>query len=173
MAYRPSAQEIRSVLDYEPTTGIFTWKVPAGRYGRIPAGSVAGHVGCVNGYRLIGLGGSGKTLRASILAWLWMTGEWPTDEVDHHNRNRSDDRWDNLRLATSVQNAANRKVRSDSGSGLKGVYFDRDRECWRAKAVVNGKRRWLGRFGTREEAASAYLAAAAQTYGEFATAGAA
>jgi HNH endonuclease/AP2 domain len=166
-----SAEKIRALLDYDQATGVFRWKVPAGRWGRIPAGTIAGNIG-KDGYRLIGVGTSGRTYRAARVAWLWMTGEWPITTVDHRNLDRGDDSWKNLRLATITQQKANSGVYANNTTGLKGVYFDRDQKRatkpWRAKCAVGGKRRWIGRFATREEAYEAYCRAAGVAYGEFA-----
>src|SRR5438045_2733801 len=61
-----------------------------------------------------------RCYRAHRLAWLYMTGEMPI-EVDHLNLNRADNRWQNLRVATRVQNAANSPARRPSITGIKGV----------------------------------------------------
>lgn len=159
-------KQLHDLLTYDPATGVFRWRNDAGRHGRISAGTQAGCIG-IEGYRLIGLGGSGRTVRASHLAWLYMTGEWPTTIVDHKNRDESDDRWDNLRLASHQQSKANTGVRKDSRIGLKGVCFDRQRSQYRAKITVSGRTRWLGRFKTAEEASRAFDAAHRAAHGDF------
>lgn len=159
---------LQRLLSYEPETGVFTWRVPVGRWGRIPAGTVAGSVSNAEGYRYITI--DNRLYRASRLAVLYMTGELPPDQVDHKNRNTGDDRWDNLRVATQAQNKANSGVYRNNTTGFKGVYFDKERGHWRAKAKVGGKRKWLGRFATKEDAYAAYCAAVEKSYGEFAAA---
>lgn len=160
---------LKALLDYDPATGTFRWRNASGRHGRIPAGSVAGNINIVSGYRLIGIGGSGKTFRASNLAWLWMTGEWPSKDVDHVNQSKSDDRFGNLRLATAQQNKQNSPKYRNNKSGFKGVHFAKDRGRYRAQVSVDGKCRVFGSFATAEEAALARDMAVREVYGDFAS----
>lgn len=97
-----------------------------------------------------------------------MTGEWPADMIDHKNRDRTDNRWENLREATRSQNNANR--RASSTHGFKGATFNRRQGRWMAQTKVNGKRVYLGYYDTPEEAHAAYVAAAERYFGEFARA---
>lgn len=160
-----SQEKLRSLLIYEPETGVFRWRHDAGRHGRFPAGSIAGWVSG-NGYRYLRI--DRKTYRASRLVWLYMNGVMPPHQVDHINRVTTDDRIANLRLAKPSQNKANSSLYRNNTSGFKGVYFDSERGDWRAKARVNGKRRWIGRFKTREQAFAAYCSAVDREYGAFA-----
>lgn len=161
-----SAHYVRSILDYDPATGIFMWRSrnDVGKGWNIRfAGSRAGRIE-KKGYRGIGI--NRIRYRSNRLAWLWMTGSWPEHQIDHRNRNHADDRWDNLRPATNAQNKRNAKVRKDSETGLKGVC--RHGCGWRARIQTDGKRRVLGYFSTKEEARAAYRRAAAREHGEFA-----
>ncbi|WP_376956428.1 HNH endonuclease signature motif containing protein (plasmid) [Azospirillum sp. A26] len=155
---------LRELLHYDPETGVFTWLV---RRQGIRADRAAG---CVSspGYILIGV--DGRLCRAHRLAWLYMTGEWPAAEIDHINRARGDNRWNNLRLATGSQNQGNRSVNSDNKSGVKGVSWSQKRGMWKAQIGAAGKRRCLGYFPDCAVAAAAYAAAAAEHFGEFANA---
>lgn len=108
---------------------------------------------------------SGEGRRVTRYLHSHLTG-WPL--VDHVNGNGLDNRRANLRPATSSQNQANRKLRRDSASGFKGVYWYPDRNCWRARITVNRQVHSLGYFATREEAARAYDTAASDFFGEFA-----
>lgn len=159
---------LKEVLSYDPVTGVFRWRVPAGRWGRIPAGSVAGNVSIVSGYRLIGLGVSGRTYRAGHLAWLYMTGEWPPVTIDHINQTKDDDRFSNLRPATFTENKRNSPKYKNNTSGFPGVHWREERQCWRARVVIDGKPKWIGSFATAEEANVVRLAAVKEAYGEFA-----
>jgi hypothetical protein len=99
-----------------------------------------------------------------------MTGSWPLIDVDHRDTNRGNDRWENLRLATSSQNAANGKLRSTNKSGAKGVHYDKARGKWVARTMKDYRHIFLGRFGSIEEAQAAYAAASSEVFGEFAKA---
>ena len=97
-----------------------------------------------------------------------MTGEDPGEmEVDHKDRDRQNNRWDNLRLATVSQNRMNCGIKSRSGLP-KGVKFNKGR--YGARIVVDKVDHWLGTFDTPEEACQAYKAAANDLHGEFAAA---
>lgn len=145
---------LREILFYDPSTGGFRWlERKQGR--RAKVGSVKR-----DGIRIkIDYRGYG----AHILAWAWVTGEWPEGEIDHINNNPLDNRWSNLRLATRQQQTWNRsKVK---GSLHKQIGIVRTAEGrWSARI----QREFLGNFDTAEEAAEAYRQAAIARYGEYA-----
>lgn len=89
-------------------------------------------------------------------------------EVDHINQNKLDHRKINLRMATHNQNAHNRGVRADNKSGFKGVFYWKSTGRWRAFINKDSKRKYLGFFDTKEEAALAYNQAALTLHGNFA-----
>jgi hypothetical protein len=93
-----------------------------------------------------------------------------TIEIDHVNGDGLDNRRENLRVATHAQNASNRGVRVNNTSGFKGVHANHSGrgKQWFAYITTNYKRQHLGMFGTAEEAARAYDAAAVRLHGEFA-----
>lgn len=153
-------ERLRELLDYEPSTGIFTWKMSRGGWG---AGRRAGQLQW-DGYVRIGV--DGAQYPAHHLAWLFVHGELPV-RIDHENRNRSDNRIDNLRPASQSQNIANSGLRSTNTSGLKGVSRDRASGRWRASIKVMGVSKNLGMFDSPKEAHRAYAAAAATAWGEF------
>src|SRR5690606_16380357 len=107
--------------------------------------------------------------KAQNAAWLYMTGEWPTFIVDHENRQRADNRWENLRPATDQENARNAKLSKRNTSGIKGVMWYRRHSKWVASIRVDRKLLHLGYFPTIEEAAIARRAAELQYFGEFAS----
>ena len=163
---RLNAKRLRAVLDYDPATGVFTWRVRQGPSGhnRVPEGEPAGSV-WADGYRRIKI--DYAAYPASRLAFLYMEGRWPVAQIDHINRDRSDDRWCNLREATRHQNQGNR-YNKNNALGLKGVCFEKDRGKFKAYIDMNGKTVNLGRFDTAEEAQAAYAAAAEKYFGQFA-----
>lgn len=154
--------KLKELLRYDPDTGLFTWLVSRKR---VKAGDVAGTT-YTNGYVIVRI--DGKANSAHRLAWFYMTGEWPADQIDHIDRDKANNRWGNLRPATSLQNIANRG--SWSKSGFKGVYKPIGRNDYRTEIRINGKRKLLGYFKTPEEAHAVYLKAANDIHGEFARA---
>lgn len=155
-----SHQSLLDKLDYNPSTGQFTWKISIPRCVR--AGAVAG--GVSNKYWAIRI--EGKLYYAHILAWFYVTGVWPVSKIDHCNGVKTENWFDNLRLATSEQNAQNCQPHSDSLSGFKGVRPYRKR--FAARIRVNGANYHIGTFDTPELAAAAYDAAALTHFGQFA-----
>ena len=111
-----------------------------------------------------------KSLRAAIVAWAWMTGEWPDAVIDHINGDKRDDRWTNLRLATPAENNANKGMQKNNTSGFKGVVWLKNEGKWRAmlQRRRGEKGIYLGMFETAEEAHAAYVAEVRRVYGEFA-----
>ncbi len=97
---------LKSILDYNSETGIFTWKEGNRK------GQIAGYKGKLykgsGGYILIRV--RGKSYRAHRFAWLYMTGRWPKSVIDHINHKRDDNRWKNLRGVTRLQNQRNKKI---------------------------------------------------------------
>jgi HNH endonuclease len=153
---------LRDVLEYNPETGEFFWKISG--HG-ISAGDSAGSI-YGNGYRYIQI--NGLDYRAGRLAWYFVTGEDPADFIDHKDGIRDNNRFLNLRKATNSQNQANRGAPRNNTSGFKGVSWQSSRGKWIAKITVNGKARNLGRYENIDDAVRAYKKAAIEAWGEFA-----
>ena len=149
-----TAEYLRSILHYDPATGIFTWKVSTAR--RVKVGDIAGYSNG-NGYLQISV--QSRRYQAHRLAWLYMYGEWPEDQLDHINRNRSDNRISNLRDVSHKQNNQNKSKRSDNTSGHPGVFWHKQSSKWQAQIKHDYKHIHLGLFKTIEEALSARKAA--------------
>jgi hypothetical protein len=161
-----TADELREIIDYDPESGEFTHRI--GRKGRgTKAGAPAGRIGG-DGYLRLGL--RGRRYRANRLAWLYMTGEWPDRIIDHANGDPMDNRFSNLRLATSSQNGANGRKPSHNSSGFKGVNWHAKAGKWRAYIKDKGKPIHIGYFTSAEAAHAAYLEKAREIFGEFARA---
>lgn len=155
--------QLRELMTYHPETGEFTWNVSLNS--RTKPGKVAGFIR--KKYRVIGI--DGKLYRAHRLAWLWMTGTWPAEQLDHRDRDGSNNKWSNLREATGVQNMANRAARRDNVLGVKGVYR-RKNGAFYARLQIDKKRLSLGCFRSKEDAERAYLIAAKTHCGDFSVA---
>lgn len=153
---------LKDLLEYNPETGEFYW-LAGGYLNR--AGDLAGSV-YKNGYRYIQI--YGLDYRAGRLAWFFITGEDPSDFVDHKNGLRDDNRFNNLRKATNSQNQANTGPKNTNTSGFKGVSWQPSRGQWIAVITVNGKAKNLGRYASIVDAARAYKRAAIEAWGEFA-----
>lgn len=150
--------ELKKILHYDPETGDFTWliKVAAG----IKIGRVAGGVGTFPGgkkYRRISI--NNKHYRAHRLAYLYMTGEFPTGQNDHGDGDGTNNVWDNLRDVDQFENSKNRRLQSNNTSEFTGVGWDKEALKWRARIGVNGKRKLLGRFKEKKDAIAARKAA--------------
>jgi len=163
-----TAEQVRAALDYDPETGLFVWKQRLdmsvqwnGQYAGHPAGGPRRI-----GYRYIAI--NSRRYASHRLAWVIMTGEWPETEMDHKDGNPSNNRWDNLRLASREQNLANIRGHKDSRCGLKGATYNKLRGTWQAQIMANRKVYHLGVFPTAQEAHEAYCAAAIRLKGEFA-----
>lgn len=160
-------ERLKELLDYNPSTGDFFWRVDRG-------GKRAGdRAGCKK--RLyVAISVDDQIYRAHLLAWLWMTGEFPALFIDHRDLDKHNNAWSNLREATKSQNQANTGLIATNASGLKGVSRyragERAGKPWQATIQKNGKSIFLGHFATKEAAHAAYVAAAEKHFGEFARA---
>lgn len=155
------APTLRALLDYDPITGLFRWRNDRSN---VKAGSVAGCFDA-NGYWQITV--LNRSRKAHHLAFLYMTGAWPDRHIDHVNQQKSDNRWSNLRLANDAQNNANRPVRRDSRSGVKGVIWVEKKRKWRAQIKHAGRGRHLGYFETAQLAHEFWCLASDMLHGEF------
>ncbi len=157
-----SYQEAKRLLDYDSKTGELTWAIQRGV--RCPPGSKCG---TFDKYGHLAVNINKRVYRGHRLIWLLMTGEWPSENIDHINRNPADNKWDNLRLANKSQNAHNTGPQKNNTSGYKGV-FRSGKNRWRSQILINGNFMHLGSFETKKEAARAYNKAAKQYIGEYA-----
>ncbi len=130
-------------LDYDAATGVFTRR-KSGRVYDTPN---------AEGYIVISV--SGRSYQAQNLAWLYVHGVLPDCTVDHIDRNRSNNRINNLRLATRRQNAQNKSLSRRNTSGVKGVCFVSKRSVWSAEIYIDGQRTQLGYFKDFDEAVAA------------------
>lgn len=160
------AETLRAMLNYDPDSGVFTWKVNRRR--KAMAGARAGYTSR-DGYIYIKI--FNRKYLAHRLAWLYVYGSFPKQMIDHWDRNPLNNSLINLRLATNTQNTINCKVHRDNKWGYKGVYFRRSSGRFLAQIGVSGRQVYIGSYSTPEEAGAAYLVKAREIYGDYATDG--
>lgn len=151
-----TADRLRELLHYDPETGAFTWLRQRGK-GKIKPGTPAGGICKRFGYVFIRA--DDGLYRAHRLAWLYMTGAWPLESIDHIDRDKANNRWSNLRAATPAENGQNCRLRRDNKTGHTGVFWDEKRQLYLASIVKDKRTHWLGRYPTLEEALSVRLRA--------------
>lgn len=160
-AFEFSHTQLCALLDYEPTTGIFTWKSTG-------SGKTKVHPGTITSMGYITIVVLGKQYMAHRLAWFHFYGIAPRDRVDHKDTNKLNNAISNLREATSAQNSWNRKCAKCNKLGVKGVTNSRGK--FKVHCSIAGKHTYIGTFSTLAEASEAYRQAAEASYGNFARA---
>jgi uncharacterized protein (DUF1684 family) len=153
-------KRLKELLHYDPKTGVFMWLRP---HQAVRIGAAAGTLDA-QGYIRIKV--DGVKYRAHRLAWLYVTGDWPT-LLDHRDMDKAHNAFANLRLATDMQSQGNRRLQRNNTSGFRGVSWFKPTQRWRVILA----RKFLGYFDTKEAATAAYVQAARAYFGEFARAG--
>jgi hypothetical protein len=138
-------ERLKELLNYDPDTGVFTYRQKCGKK---RAGDVAGTIND-KGYTVITI--DYRIYPAHRLAWLYVHGEWPKQQVDHINRIRNDNRIASLRDVNQSENILNASMLSNNKSGHKGVYFCNTRKKW----VAQYKRTCIGAFTEIDHAVKA------------------
>jgi hypothetical protein len=141
---------LRELIDYNPDTGVFLWKLkPSNRCSK-RAGSVT-----QNGYRSIRV--DNKAYLEHRLAWLYFYGYMPENYIDHINRDKTDNRIDNLREVSMMCNLRNCSAPKNNTSGVTGVSWRKDTKKWSASMMVNRKGVSLGCYNDFDNAVLARL----------------
>ena len=143
-------KRLMELLDYNPETGVFRWRVP--RTNRVKPGQVAGYR---NNLGYVSVVVDGKGYLAHRLAWLYIHGYFPENEIDHIDRNPNNNRIANLREVSRQCNLRNCKKRIDNQSGITGVGWAKREQRWRARINVNHNDIHIGYYKTRKKAAFA------------------
>lgn len=177
---------VLSILDYNKDTGVFVWRKRTpemfkdgyrskegncNRWNKQFAGKIAG---CERkdknrkdfGRKTISI--NDTLYYANVIAWFYVYEEWPTVDVDHIDRDASNDAINNLRLATNSQNRSNQTKNKNNSTGYKGVSFSNRAKRFTASITKDSKKNHLGYFDSAEEAHAAYCEAARELFGEFA-----
>jgi len=147
-----SLVKLKSLVKYNPDTGCFSRKRD---FRGIKAGDNIGKLR-VNGYICVNL--VCERYYAHRLAFFYMTGRWPK-EVDHINHDKTDNRWINLREASSQENSKNVPISIRNKSGVVGVTFAESSSKWFACCRADGKTKYLGIFSDKFEAICARMSA--------------
>lgn len=142
-----SAFSLRTILDFNPSTGIFK-RLRKNQ----PCGKLA-----TNGYRQIYV--SGQLRMAHRLAWLHVYGEWPDGQVDHINQNKDDNRIENLRVVSNKENQENVRGYSHNTSGRRGVRWRESRGIWIAEIKHHKRQLHLGVYDNIVDAVAARIRA--------------
>ena len=145
----PSPKLLRQLLKYEPETGKLFWRT---RFNGREAFTYTD-----KGYRRGAV--FGRMLRAHRVAWAIYYGEWPKDEIDHINGDKSDNRICNLRDVNRAENTHNLPLSPRNKTGHVGLFFDKKRQKWQSRIMVGGSHKHLGYFSTKPEAIAARQAA--------------
>jgi hypothetical protein len=141
---------LKSILDYNPVTGEFLWKVNSAS-NKVKTGSLAGCINKITLYRQIGI--NKKFYLAHRLAWLYLYGTLPDKFIDHINHDRSDNRIQNLRIVARDANQRNCSLSKRNNSGIIGVSWNKKHGNWQSFISINGKNKNLGSFESIEQAA--------------------
>lgn len=140
---------LKGLLDYDPETGVFIWKVDRGK--RTKKGSFAGSLDN-KGYLIIRF--NGKGYKAHRLAFLYMEGYFPENQVDHIDRDKTNNKWNNLREVSHTCNMRNCKISKINTSGITGVSWHKGRKKWQSQIRIP-KPIYLGLFDNLIDAAKA------------------
>lgn len=156
----PSKEELDELFVYKD--GMLFWR--HGLDNQVNAGDEAGGVNTC-GYVSVSI----KDRKYPVHRLIWVMHEnEPVEFIDHINRDRRDNRIENLRAATNAENTRNAGIRKDNTSGVKGVSWRRQNRKWSGKVCFQGQQYHAGYFETKEECAKAVQELRNRLHGEFA-----
>ncbi len=172
----PSRSYLNESMDYNPATGILVWKKRPREHfknnqahsrwnNRYPGKEAFGYP-LADGRKYGAIGN--KWFLAHRIIWKLVTGKDPVRLPDHKDRNGSNNRWGNLRLATHAQNSANHSLRSDNKSGHAGVRYNKRDKAWVVQITSRRRRIHVGSFRSESDAVAARKMAEAKHHKNFA-----
>lgn len=159
--YNLTQDRLKEVIHYDPDSGSMIRKYDGRRFRAGDHVSGKTH----RGYLRVMI--DGIRYMAHDLAWLYMTGEFPKNIIDHIDCNTSNMKWSNLREATQQENCCNKSIARNNTSGFKGVKWHKRSQKWYGSVTHMGKRHHVGEFNTKEAAANAVMFLREMLYGEF------
>ncbi len=144
-------KHLKSKLKYEMESGIFTWRVS--KSPTAMEGSTAGGLK-PDGYMAVGIFINGKTRKylTHRLAWLYVYGEFPKNQIDHIDHNRRNNAICNLRDVSGSENLRNQSLNSNNKSGTIGVSWNTQRAKWESRIYIDGTRKNLGLYDDIDDA---------------------
>lgn len=151
-------EKLRDAYSYDPVRGIIFHSLP---FRHLPAGRKVYFSKMRNGYLYIKIGPKRYLLHRVI--WYIVTGEWPP-MIDHKDRDKTNNKWDNLRTASISQNMRN-VIYKPGATGVRGVSTHGKK--FKARIANNGKSEYIGTFKTVQEAHEAYMVRARELGAEF------
>ena len=140
---------LHSLFNYNKETGILTYKVT--RNYNATAGREAGYIWSNGNKKYKHIKIDGANYRYHRVVWLYVNGNFPNGQIDHINGNTLDNRIENLRDVTSIENSMNRGIQSNNTSGYSGIN-KLPSGNWRVRINVNKNRINVGTFATFEDA---------------------
>jgi len=166
----PDVETLRALFHYNPETGVLTWRLrppltyAARIWNKRFAGREAGSL-TKRGYRVVEI--YRRAYKVHRVAFKMATGDEPPAQIDHINGDHSDNRFANLRPATSSENCANKAVQRNSTTGVKGVTYHKRERGYVARVQLRGRSHYVGVFKTLDAAKAARDAKALELHGEF------
>lgn len=172
----PDMGYLKECFDYDDSCGKLVWRarpeyhfvdeVAMRKWNTRYSGTYAGRRSTQDGYWYITL--KATKFLAHRLIWAWHNGISVDEEIDHRNLDRGNSNVANLRAGTHAQNSRNIPKKKNNSIGLKGVYFNFEKQKFQAQINIDGKNTYLGRFDAAEEAYEEYCKAARKYHGEYA-----
>lgn len=147
--------EVKKLINYNKDTGVITWSNPNFYCRNKKSGDIAGNSVAGGGYFKISL--NGNTYSTHRIIWLYMTGSFPKEQIDHINGIKTDNRWVNLRECSPSENQQNRKINKNNTTGHAGVCFNKRIGKYIARIKCNNIYINLGYFLTISEAVECRL----------------
>ncbi len=138
-----TVETLKGLLEYHPEKGTLSWKKTRGR---ILKGTQAGSVSKGNGYHSIYI--DGKNYYTHRLIWMYETGQMPKQDIDHRDRNKSNNLFNNLRDVSRSDNLMNTGIRKDNISGYRGIHWYKNKSKWQVKL----KNQHVGYFKSLDDA---------------------
>ena len=144
-----TAAMVRRIFSYDPETGSLTWREKSHPMSNQVVGREAG---CRRnkGYRFVGVGK--RRYFCHRVIWLWMTGSWPLNQLDHRDGDGGNNRWANLREATQAENNENLKCFVTSRTGYPGIRYRPEMDKFQVRVTKAGVTHHLGSFKSLDEA---------------------